>query len=450
MSRLAPVVWTKGTFLTPQHLQYQDRFLEDLLHFQVRSLTFRPWGFRTLQIDRAELAGGTFRLAAGSGIFSDGLPFDFPDSDRSPAAKPLADCFTMGRTSAEVWLAVPGFHDGGLNLAAHDGYARYRSELAMFPDENTGLNEKPVQVARRNLRLLAGDDSREGYVTLVIGRVCRTASGAFQMDPHFVPPLLDFCASEYLTSIARRLLEILAARSSAIAGMRRQKNQTLADFTAADIANFWLLYTLNSALPLVRHLFETRRGHPENLFAALVQLAGALTTFSSNVHPRDFPTYDHEDLGGCFTQLNETLRTLLDTVVPTNFVALPLKPVREAIYAASLDDEKYLQNTRMYLAISAEAAAAEVVARTPKLVKVSSANQIEHLVRQALPGVMLTYVASPPSVIPVKLKYQYFQINQGGAAWEAIVRARNLAAYVPADISAAELELLILLPEAQV
>ena len=31
MRRLEPVVWTKGTFLNPQHLQSQDRFLDLLL-----------------------------------------------------------------------------------------------------------------------------------------------------------------------------------------------------------------------------------------------------------------------------------------------------------------------------------------------------------------------------------------------------------------------------------
>jgi len=449
MSRLEPVVWTKGTFLTPQHLQCQDRFLEDLLHFQSQSLTFRPWGFRTLQVNHAELAAGTFAIVAASGIFGDGLTFDFPVSDRPPAPKPLADCFARDSNTADLWLAVPAFHQRGLNLAPREADARYRAEIEMFYDENTGLSERPVQVARRNLRLLAGWDSREGYVTLAAGRVRRTEAGTFELDPHFVPPLLDFCASEYLASIARRLLEVLAARSSAIAGMRRERNQSLADFTSADIANFWLLYTLNSALPIVRHLFETRRGHPEDLFAAMVQLAGALTTFSSEIHPGALPTYDHEDLGGCFTQLDNQLGTLLNTVVPANFVALPLKPVQKVIYATSLDDEKYFTNTRMYLAVTAEAPVSDVIARTLHLVKISSANHIEHLVRQALPGVTLTHIASPPKVIPVKLASQYFSINQGGAAWDAIVRARNLAAYVPADLPGARLELLILLPQAQ-
>jgi type VI secretion system protein ImpJ len=81
-------------------------------------------------------------------------------------------------------------------------------------------------------------------------------------------------------------------------------------------------------------------------------------------------------------------------------------------------------------------------------VKVCSASHIEHLVKNALPGVSLTYVAAPPSAIPVKLNYQYFSISQAGVAWEAIQRARNLAAYVPSDLPNPQLELIILLPQA--
>ena len=68
--------------------------------------------------------------------------------------------------------------------------------------------------------------------------------------------------------------------------------------------------------------------------------------------------------------------------------------------------------------------------------------------RNALPGVPLTYVAAPPSAIPVKLNYQYFSIGQSGVAWEAVMRARNLAAYVPSDLPNPQLELIILLPQA--
>ena len=450
MKRLQPVIWTKGTFLSPQHLQIQDRFLENLLQFHLESLVFRPWGFTSLQISQEALAAGSFGISAAAGIMPDGLLFEIPSSDAAPQPKILADYLEPDQTSLEIHLAVPQYRERGMNVAtsAREGGARYRAEIELFRDENTGLSEKPVQVARKNLRLLAEGESRDGASTLRMARVKRTPAGTFQLDPRFVPPLLDFRASEYLVAIARRLVEILSARSSAVAGLRRQKNQSLADFSAADIANFWLLYSINTAFPEIRHLFETRGGHPEALFSAMLGLAGALTTFSTGIHPRDLPVYDHEDLGACFADLDEKLRILLETVVPSNFVSLPLKMVQPSIYATSIDNDKYLLNTKMYLAVSAETSQADIVGKTPNLVKVCSASHIEHLVRQALPGVPLTYVAQPPGAIPVKLNYQYFSLSQAGVAWEAIQRARNLAAYVPGDLPNPELELIILLPQA--
>jgi type VI secretion system protein ImpJ len=85
---------------------------------------------------------------------------------------------------------------------------------------------------------------------------------------------------------------------------------------------------------------------------------------------------------------------------------------------------------------------------TAYLIMICSAAHIEHLVKLALPGVPLTHVLLPPSAIPVKLNYQYFSINQSGVAWEAVIRARNLAAYVPGDFPSPQLELIVLLPEA--
>jgi type VI secretion system protein ImpJ len=450
MKRLQPVIWTKGTFLSPQHLQLQDRFLENLLQFHLEALSFRPWGFRSLQISQEALAAGSLGVSSASGIMPDGLLFDIPASDATPPPKQLAECFEPDQTSLDLYLAVPQYRERGLNVAttAREGGARYRAEIELFRDENTGLSEKPVQIARKNLRILTDSEAREGYSLLRTARVLRTPAGTFQLDPRFVPPLLDFNASDYLTAIARRLVEILSARSSAIAGLRRQKNQTLADFTAADIANFWLLYTINTAFPAFRHLFETRGGHPETLFTAMLSLAGALTTFATNVHPRDLPAYDHDELGACFTDLDEKLRLLLETVVPSNFVSLPLKLTQPSIYATSIDQDKYLANTKMYLAIAAESSQAEIVNKTPNLVKVCSASHIEHLVRNALPGITLTYVPAPPSAIPVKLNYQYFSLAQAGVAWEAVQRARNLAAYVPGDLPNPQLELIILLPQA--
>jgi len=176
-------------------------------------------------------------------------------------------------------------------------------------------------------------------------------------------------------------------------------------------------------------------------------LAGALTSFSSKIAPRDLPAYEHEQLGSCFGELDRLIRLMLETVVPSNFVALPLKMVRDTIYATSIDKDAYFENSRFYLAISADIRDAELIERTPQLLKACSATQLETLIRNALPGLRLQYVATPPRSIPVKLRHKYFSIEQAGPVWESVQRARNFAVYAPADLLNPQMELIILLAQ---
>ena len=88
-------------------------------------------------------------------------------------------------------------------------------------------------------------------------------------------------------------------------------------------------------------------------------------------------------------------------MVPSNFISLPLKLTQASIHATALADDKYLRNTRLYLAVNADMNEAELIGKTPYLIKLCSANHIEVLVKQALPGVPLTHQPKPPSAIPV-------------------------------------------------
>jgi type VI secretion system protein ImpJ len=447
MKRLQPVIWSKGTALAPQHLQNQDRFFESSLQFRINAFTFRPWGFQELEIDHQALAAGNFALTRASGVLPDGLLFDIPDSDEGPAVKPLEHAFDEDESTVDLYLAVPEYKERGLNVSpSADSSSRYQAETVLLRDETTGLSERPVQVGRKNLRLLTQNELREGFSALRVARVKRSASGDMSADVALVPPLLNVHAHPYLQAMARRLVEILSAKSSQLADQRRHKNQVLADFTTSDIPNFWLLYTINSSFPRINHIFETQHSHPEQLFSAMLGLAGALTTFSRDIHPRDLPKYDHDNLADSFRELDQKLRILLETVVPSNFVSLTLKLIQPSIYGAALDDDKYLNRTTMYLAVSADMNQADLIGKVPPLLKICSANHIEHLVRHALPGVSLMYLPNPPGAIPVKLNYKYFSVNQSGVAWEAITRARNFAAYVPDDFLNPQLELIIVLP----
>jgi len=449
MRQMQPVLWTKGVLLSPQHFQTQDRFLEDLLEFQLSSLAFCPWGFSRLDIDREALASGSFGLTAAAGILPDGLLFDMPDSESPPGPKPLEGAFAPDQEWLDVYLGVPEYRYGGHNVSGmnRDRDARYRAEELLRRDETTGQAERPIQVARRNFRILFGGESLEGTSALRVARVSKSPAGDYILDQRFVPSLVDISASDYLMSIARRLVEILSAKSTGLASGRRQKNQSLAEFGVADVASFWLLYTINSFFPELRHVYETRRGHPAELYNAMLGLAGALTTFSGVVHPRDLPAYEHENLSGCFTKLDTIVRELLETVVPATTVSLPMKLVQPSIHAAALDQDKYLAAPQIYLAMTVEGRGTDVPVRAPHLIKIAAAGQLDTLIRQALPGVTLTYVPNPPSAVSVKLNHHYFLLQKSGPEWDNIARARNVAAYVPAEFANPQLELLIILPK---
>ncbi|HTW79791.1 MAG TPA: type VI secretion system baseplate subunit TssK [Terracidiphilus sp.] len=446
MRQLQPVVWSKGVFLSPQHLQAQDRFFEDTLSFLTAALSFRNWGFRNLQIDPAALSQGQIGITEASGIFPDGLLLDVPVADAPPASRSLDECFSGGKSQCAFFLAVPQDRPGGINVALQRSGAstRFYAELQMLRDENSSGIEKPVSLARKNLQILAEGENLEGAVLLPLAQIERTEAGGYRHDPKFVPPLLNVKGNELLTGILRGQIETLISRSSQLAGTRRQRNQSLADFSASDIANFWLLYTMNVHLPQMRHMLEATQVHPETLFLHLLSLAGALTTFSSKIDPKDLPKYEHERLGPCFLALDATIAELLETVVPSNFVSLALKPLRDSIYATAIDKDRYFENSRPYLAICSDMKEADLIARIPGLAKACSATHIEQLIRQALPGLKMTHVPVPPRAIAVKLRYQYFSLDRTGPVWEAVVRSRNFAVYVPGEILNPEMELIFL------
>jgi type VI secretion system protein ImpJ len=212
-----------------------------------------------------------------------------------------------------------------------------------------------------------------------------------------------------------------------------------------ETAHFWLLHTVNSCLPELKHIWSVRRGHPEPLYVTMSQLAGALSTFSLDAKARELPDYTHDDLGRCFRLLDEKIRNLLETVIPSKCVSVPLRLVDKSIWSGTVTNDEYLRNSQFFLAIGAKMGVDDLIKRVPQLVKVSPTDEMQNLIRLALPGVTLRHAPAPPSAITFKLDNQYFSLNQSGRLWEKITQSRNISLYVPSEIVDPKLELLVVL-----
>jgi type VI secretion system protein ImpJ len=449
------VVWTKGMFLTPQHFQTQDQFLEDTIQFRFAASHYANWGVTALSIDTEALENGQIRLTKCSGIMQDGESFDMPDTDDAPPSRSLVDHFPPTQSSLDVFLAIPEsrLRARNITIPAQDRTengasvgSRYLAETRMFNDENTGDEEKPVQVARRTFRILFEDEHRDGFSVLRIAQVIRNAAGLPILNPRFIAPCLNLASSNYLSTLLRRQIEILATKSTVLSGPRRERGKFVAEFNASETANFWLLHTVNSYLPELKHVWRVRHGHPESAYVAMLRLAGALSTFSLDSRPENLPDYDHEDLGRCFTALDDKIRDLMETVIPSKFVPVPLTPRDRFVWSGTVTEEQYFRNSQFFLAVSAKMGVDDLIRKVPQLVKISgSPEENDRLVKNFLPGITLRHTPAPPAAIPMKLDNQYFSLNQGGALWDAILLSRQIVVHAPGEIVDPKMELIIVL-----
>lgn len=449
MKRLSKVVWSEGMYLGPHHFQTQSRFHEEVTHFEVSNLWVEPYGFVGIELDAEALRNGTVSLIHARGLFPDGLPFSMPEEDPVPPARSVGDHFPPTYESLKVSLAVPPYNPGGANCALQEtgnhAPLRYVAETESFPDENTGMDDKPVKLGRKNIQFLFDTEPAEGLITLPTAVIKRDGSGHFIFEERFIPPCVQISASEYLLMLARRLIDILQEKSRTLSLDNRDRGKFRTGFSAQEISKFWYLHAVNSSLAPLRHLYLTKRGHPEELFREFLRLAGALCTFSIDAHPRDLPLYSHLELGRCFETLDQHIRTYLDLVVPSNCIAIPLKPTANYFYEGDITDQRCLDRARWIFAIQSPIGDAEVITRTLQLVKVCSAQFVPELVRRALAGMELTHLQVPPSAVSPKVESQYFAVSRTGPCWDHIVQTRRVGVYIPGDLPKPEIELLVVL-----
>jgi type VI secretion system protein ImpJ len=311
-------------------------------------------------------------------------------------------------------------------------------------DENTGHDEKPVPLGQKNLRLVFDTESLEDLEALPIARIRRDTSGHFAFDPAFIPPCVRLTASEPLMMMLRRLIEILEEKSLTLQRGQPGGSKFQAGMSARDVASFWFLHAINAGLGPLRHLFFSKRGHPEELFREMSRLAGALCTFGLESHPRTLPAYDHNQLDKCFHELDAHIRQHLEIMIPTQAICIPLKPAARYFYEGEVGDSRALGASRWLLGIRASLGEADLIQKTLAVVKFCSAQFVPELVKRALPGMKLVHLSVPPTAISARVEYQYFAINKAGPCWNHIMQTRQVGVYVPGDVPDPELELLVI------
>lgn len=439
------VLWGEGLFLRPQHFQQQDAYHEWRLAQAVRGLHPYAWGVKSLKVDTDALQAGRLRFTELQLVLPDGEFYNAPAEDELPEPISLDAVFAQGNEVVLHAAAAP-LRANGSNFASSreqaDTATRYYQQQRDVEDQYTDAASAQLSLLGKSVKLVAEHDPRGHLVTVPLLRMRRNATGGFELDPRYVPPSLTIQASPVVFLYLRRLLDVLQAKVDALYGFHREPSKNIIEFRSGDVASFWLLHTASGAYASLAHLMRHPGLHPERLFQRLLELAGALMTFSKGFTLADLPAYDHANPGPAFFRLDHIIRELLETVISTRYFGVALSEVRPSFHQGRLDAQQINATTNLYLGVSASMPPAELVEAVPLRFKIGAPEDVEKLVLSALPGVPISHSPQVPAAVPVRPGSYYFAIEPRGALYERMLQAQAVSLYVPAGIADLKLELI--------
>lgn len=456
MTRYHRIVWSEGLFLTPHHLQQADLFRDHQLTEWANLLRPYPWGVWSLDVDLEGLATGTFRLLSFRGVLPSGALICFPELEPTPASVDLREAFDIRADHLDIYLGLPLRRSGwpncrlGAGSAEDRGEVRYSARPVIVEDDNTGRDERTIERAEMNLALLRETDGRDNHECLPIARVEKTAAGGFRLVDGWVPPLLAIEPSPWLRQLVRSLLERLVTKSTELSANFAGSGLDGRDVTPSNLRSFLYFHAVNGAIPLLAHARETGTTHPEELYRWLAGLAGQLATFAAaRVHPRDVPAYRHDEPGPVFAGLERLVVELLDLKDSPGYHVLPLTKAGEGRFRARIDKENLLQpSAALYLTIASDDIGEREIGAQATRIILASPDRLERLISTKLPGLPLQPIALPPPAIPRRRNTWVYQLDTRGSSegarreWDAIASGRSLEIDVPAELVAAQFELL--------
>lgn len=445
MSQPRKPLWIEGLFLEPHHLQRQDGYHERLLARRLAAVVANDWGVIDLEIDARALQAGEVRIARLDAILPDGTPIAVDDGSGDSLPARRFELGPLGRgvqrpLDVYVALAQESEHVANADLANDPATtARYLRSQSTVADVNTGTDERAVDWARHNLRILFGEERRERFDVLRIGQIARTTAGSVALAETFVPPVLRIGASPFLMNGFRRVLRAMLGKQQQLSSSRRQRSASVVEFQAGDAAKFWLLHTLNGKLAAIAEIVDKPSTPPREAYAALAELVGQLCTFDVEGDPMAIPRFDYLALGDAFEPMFVMAIDLLERVIAERYVEIPLDP-REGFLVGELRDPAIFQHA-FYLAVTGSYSEAQVREHVPKLTKIASLQQMGLLLHSHVNGARLALEHRPPGALPMKPGVTFFRVETTGDFWTQMVTSGTFAVHAPFDPSALQMAL---------
>jgi type VI secretion system protein ImpJ len=413
------VVWSEGLFLTPQHLQKNEYFLENFARDLIAENNLDAlYGFSALEIDRSLLDLGKFGLFRAKGIFQDGTPFDL--------SQELVIDIPEGASHVIVYLALPVHREG--NVAVSFGEivkTRYRAyDVDVY--DNTESNSEPVkiEVAELNLSLKLSTDKLDSYLVLPIAEVseCSANNGAI-LNKAFIPRCTNVVISSYVRENINFIYDKLEHRVKTVAkrlasGGENKSYQSM-------IRDYMWLSALGEWTPVWREYAQNSKNYinPKTLYFYCISMIGKMYGLEGK-EPPQMPFWDFSNLYGMFSEafgkMHECLREVQSDNVTTLAWDTSLLETRHLL-RTMVNDRSLYYDSRFILVVTSLCGVNTLINEFPKSCKIAGNSEIANIVLNALSGVPIRNLPVAPTELKSKTNAAYFEIDTRNNLWQSII-----------------------------
>ncbi len=466
MEPLPRILWSEGLFLTPQHLQQQDRGHAAAIAAVWREAAPFRWGIARFELREDAIGRGLAEVAAVVAVTREGVFVKgggLVGGGANARIRPLAlgDGMVLGATTLYLCLAreQPGVPPvaSEAELAQSERLARrYLAETSEFADAEDIDQTDRVTLTRLPFLLQlaavpegpAGQAARaaleQGFDVLPVARLLPKGEG-FATDPDFVPPALSLGAVPYLLHRAASLADRMLGRIAEIEpelGTRRLQAEL---GVPTNLAIFLVLRSLHEHASAILQATEMRETHPTELYFRLRQAVADLSAFSPSVTLRGevaasgemaarpaLPPYAHDDLGWRVLRAIETIDLLMDGLGSGAQISVELQFSPPERWSARIaPDFFHARVTRYFLLVESTLQSSEVEQLLAQR-KIASAADLSQLIASNLYGLPIKRLADPPRGLPARTgRYTYFEITTDSPDWKAIRSRGDIVVFCP-------------------
>lgn len=334
LTNLSKIQWHEGMLLSPQHFQYGETRLEQLLYTSSQNSGYCNWGVLEFLLDKNALAQGVVEVSELLAILPDGAIVAHNANIANESSTPmnlrynLADLGLKSSTEITIYLC----------LYQMSNKQRYESvEYGNIADENSSDNVITLPILRPKIFLNPNEIEKDctGFPLLKI-----SFDGKQFNLLDFLPPSLNIPQGHpFRQQLSSMVLNI------------RQKAAFLINKTQQNTAAPILRETRETLKPLIACLcilepvIGLERIHPERLFDHLLNVATNLLPMQTTQIPGILPTYDPFDPGSSIEFFLNLFEKTISTV-QQKFLSIPFHQQDRLFYLhlqpSYMDDIMYI------------------------------------------------------------------------------------------------------------